>query len=165
MYPASAKLLSLSKVFFSVGTMYTLFAGSLMLRWSLDTVVAGVVLPVGSPNNLVDISLVARNRSVGFPALDMAPVSLIADGMIPYIIPCISSAFESSLSRRLCFWCAFYQGRRLVLILVALLWRHVLPSVYQCAVGRLKVTVFGFVLVFVGELWARYSTGLRSRVQ
>ena len=92
--------------------------------------VAGAVLPVGSPNTFVDISLVATNESVGFPAVELAPVSLIADGMVSSIMPCISLAFERPFSRRLCFWCAFSRGRRLSLILVASLWRRVLPFVY-----------------------------------
>ena len=83
-----------------------------MLIWSLTTVVAGGVPPVGSPNTFVDISLVAMNGSVGFPAVDLAPVSLIADGMVPSIMPYISSAFDRPFSRLLCFWCAFSQGWR-----------------------------------------------------
>ena len=165
MYSASENFLPLSRVVSSVVKMSTLFAGALMLRWIFATVVAGAVPPFGSPNTFVEISLVDTNGSVGFPAVEMTPVSLIADGMVPSIMPCISSSFERPFSRRLCFWCEFTHGRRLALILVASLWRHFFSSVYQCAVGRLKVTVFGFVLVFVGELWARYSTGLRSRVQ
>ena len=127
--------------------------------------VSGEVPPVGSRNTFVDISLVATNLSVGFPAVELALVSLIADGMVTSIMPCIRLAFERPFSRLLCFWCAFYQGWRLSLILVASLWRHVLPSVYLCVVGRLKFTVFYFILFFVGVVWARYSTGIRSGVQ
>ena len=61
--------------------------------------VAGAVPPVGSPNTFVDISLVATNGSVGFPAVELAPVSLIAHVMVPSIIPSISSAFERPFSR------------------------------------------------------------------
>ena len=110
MYPASAILLPLSKVVSSVGTMSTLFAGALMLRCSLATVVAGAMPPVGSPNTFVEISLVATNEFVGFPAVELAPVSLISDGMVPSIMPCISLAFERTLSLIFCFWCAFSQG-------------------------------------------------------
>ena len=73
MYPASENLLPLSKVVYSVGTMTTLFEGDLMLIWSLATVVAGAVPPVGSLSTFVEISLVATNGSVGFPAVEMAP--------------------------------------------------------------------------------------------
>ena len=93
MHPVSENFLPLSKVVSSVGTMSTLFAGALMLICSLDAVVAGAVPPVGSPNNFVEISLVATNGSVGFPAVDLAPLSLIADGMVPYSMPSISLAF------------------------------------------------------------------------
>ena len=145
--------------------MYTLFAGALMLRWSLTTVVAGAVPPVGSPNTFVEISLVAKNGYVGFPAVELAPVSLIADGMVPSITPCIIFAFERPFYCLLCFWCAFYQRWRLYLILIASSQRHVLPSVYRCVIGRLKVTDFYFVLVFVGVVWARSSIGIRSGFQ
>ena len=155
--PASANLLPPSKVVSSVGAMSTLFAGALMLRFSLTTVVAGAVPPVGSPNTFVEISLVDANGSVGFPAVEMVPVSLIADRMVPSVIPCISSAFERPFSRRLFFWCAFSQGRRLALILIALLWHHALPSVYRCVVGRLKVTVF----LLLWFLLAWYGIGLQ----
>ena len=74
---------------------------------------------------------------------------VISDGMVTSIMPCISLAFERPFSRLLCFWCAFYQGWRLSLILIASRRRHVLPYMYRCVVGRLKVTVFYFVLVFV----------------
>ena len=66
------------------------------------------LLPVGSPNNFVEISLVATNGSVGFPDVELAPVSLIADRMVPSTIPCISSALDRPFSRCLCFWCEFY---------------------------------------------------------
>ena len=153
MYTASANFLPLSKVVSSVGTMSTLFAGALMLIWSLATVVDGAVPPVGSPNTFVEISLVDTNGSVGFPAAELAPVSLISDGMVPSIMPCISLAFDRPFLRLLCFWCEFSQGWRLSLILVASLQRHVLLSVYQCVVCRLKVTVFllfWFLLMWYG---------------
>ena len=108
-------------------------------------------------------SLVATNGSVGFPAVDLAPVSLILDGMVPSIMPCISLAFEMPFSRLLCFWCAFSQGWHLSLILVASLRRHVLPYVYRCVFGRLKVTVFllfWFLLVWYGlGLQLGYAAG------
>ena len=112
--------------------------------------VAGAVPPVGIPNTFVEISLVATNGSVGFLPVNLAPVSLIADGMLPSIMPCITLAFERPFSRLLCFWCTFPYDWRLSLILVASLRRHVLPSVYRCVVGRLKITVFSFFGVFVG---------------
>ena len=99
MYPASANFLPLSKVVSSVGMIFTLFAGALMLIWSLAIVVAGAVPPVGSPNNFVEISLVATNGFVGFPDVELAPVSLIADEMVPSSMPCISLAFEKPLLR------------------------------------------------------------------
>ena len=149
MYLVSENLLPLSKVVYNVGKMSTLFAGDLMLIWSLATVVAGAVPPVGSPNTFVEISLVATNVFVDFPAVVLAPVVLIADVMGPYIMLCISLAFERTFSRQLCFWCVFSQDRHLALILVASLWRHVFPFVYRCAVGRLKVTVFILVWFFL----------------
>ena len=99
MYPASENLLPLSKIVSSVGTMSTLFAAVMMSRWSFATVVAGAVPPVGSPNTFVDISLVATNGFVGFPDVELAPVSLIADEMVPSSMPCISLAFEKPLLR------------------------------------------------------------------
>ena len=69
--------------------------------------VSGEVPPVGSRNTFVDISLVATNLSVGFPAVELALVSLIADGMVTSIMPCIRLAFERPFSRLFCFWCAF----------------------------------------------------------
>ena len=141
--------------------MSTLFSGAMMLIWSLATVVDGAVPPVGSPNTFVEISLVATNVSIGFPAVELAPVSLIADGMVTFIIPCISLDFERPFSRLLCFWCAFSQGWRLYLILVALCFSI---CVSMCR-WQAKSHCFSFVLVFVGVVWDRSSTGLHIRVQ
>ena len=93
----------LSNVVYSVVTMFTLFAGALMSIWSLDTVVAGAMPPVGSPNTFVEFSLVAMNGSVGFPDVELALVSLISDIMVLSIMPCISLAFDRPFSRILCF--------------------------------------------------------------
>ena len=48
-----------------------------MLRRNLATVVAGAMPPVGSPNTFVEISLVDTDGSIGFPDVELAPVSLI----------------------------------------------------------------------------------------
>ena len=53
---------------------------------------AGAMLPVGRTNVLVDFVCPGWNGSCGAPAVDVAPVSLTADGMVPLKMPCLSCA-------------------------------------------------------------------------
>ncbi len=65
------------------GTMWTLHAGSRILWWSLFTVVALAWLPNTPPKVAVDCISIANVGSDGLKALAVAPVLLMADGILP----------------------------------------------------------------------------------
>ena len=53
-----------------------------------------VVAPVGSMKILVDLVSECRNGSWMVPAVEVAPVSLIAEGMVPSMIPCLMAEVD-----------------------------------------------------------------------
>jgi hypothetical protein len=63
--------------------MWTLHAGLQILWWSLITVVALAWLPNAPPKVAVDRIPVAIVGSDGLKALAVAPVLLMADGILP----------------------------------------------------------------------------------
>ncbi len=65
------------------GTMWTLRAGLQILRWSLFTVVALAWSPNAPPKVAVDRIPIAIVGSDSLKALAVAPVSLMADGILP----------------------------------------------------------------------------------
>jgi len=65
-----------------------------MLRRSFAWVVVVVVAPVGSMNVLEDLKFECMNGSWRVPVVDVAPVSLTADGMEPLMIPCLMDEGE-----------------------------------------------------------------------
>jgi hypothetical protein len=64
--------------------MWTLRAGLQILWWSLFTVVALVWLPNAPPKVAVDRIPIAIVGSDGVKALAVAPVLLMADGILPW---------------------------------------------------------------------------------
>jgi hypothetical protein len=76
-------LLVLSSECCTFGTMRTLLAGLQILWWSLFTVVALAWLLNTLPKVAVDHILVAIVGSDGLKALAVAPVLLMADGILP----------------------------------------------------------------------------------
>ena len=73
----------LSREYCTCGTMCMLCAGSRMLWWSLLIVVASARSPNTPPKVLFDFIPVGIDGSEGLNALAVAPVSLIANGMLP----------------------------------------------------------------------------------
>lgn len=67
--------------------MSTVLAGGRTLRRSCAWIVAAVVVPVGNIKILVERVLEWVNGSWRVPAVEVAPVSLTADGMEPLLIP------------------------------------------------------------------------------
>ncbi len=67
--------------------MSTVLAGVCTLRRRCAWVVAVVVVPVGNMNVLVERAFEWMNPSCRVPAVEVAPVSLIADGIEPLLIP------------------------------------------------------------------------------
>ena len=67
--------------------MSTVLAGVRTLRRRCAWVVAVVVVPVGNMNVLVERAFEWMNGSCRVPAVEVAPVSLTADGMEPLLIP------------------------------------------------------------------------------
>ena len=89
MYPASANLLPLMRVCSRVGTTSTTLAGALTGSRSSAWWVEVVVPPVGRRKVLVDFVLLVANGSPGFPAVEVVPVSLTPDAMVPLVMPSI----------------------------------------------------------------------------
>jgi len=77
------------RVYSRVGTTYTTLAGALTGSRSSAWWVEVVVPPVGGRKVLVDLVLLDANGSPGFPAVEVAPVSLTPDAMVPLIMPSI----------------------------------------------------------------------------
>ena len=67
--------------------MFTWLAGARMSSKSCERCVACTVLPVGNKKTLLDGLLDVWNRSWRVPAIDVAPVSLIAEGMEQLCMP------------------------------------------------------------------------------
>ena len=67
--------------------MSTMLAGALTLRRSFKSLVAVAVPPVGRMKTLVDRAVVSSKGSWDAPAVEVALVSLTADGMEPLLIP------------------------------------------------------------------------------
>ena len=87
MWSALVILPVLSRECCTCGTMCTLCAGSRMLWWSLLIVVASAHSPNALPKVLFDFIPVGIDGSEGLKALAVAPVLLIADGMLPSSTP------------------------------------------------------------------------------
>ncbi len=71
----------------SEGTMLTSRAGVWTLWSNLLSVVAGAMAPFGRWKTVVDTRLVGIDGSFLRKALDVAPVLLTADGMVPFNTP------------------------------------------------------------------------------
>ncbi len=67
--------------------MSTVLAGGRALRRRCACIVAVVLVPVGNMNVLVERALEWMNGSCREPAVEVAPVSLTADGMEPLLMP------------------------------------------------------------------------------
>ena len=72
----------------SDGTILTSRVGTHTLWSSLLTVVAGAMVPSGRCNTAVDTRPVDRDESDVREAVDVAPVSLTADGIVRSMCPC-----------------------------------------------------------------------------
>ena len=96
----------ISKFWSRVGTMSTMLAGALMLRRSFESLVAVAVPPVGRIKTLVDRVVVSSKGSWGVPAVEVAPVSLTADAMDPFMIPCLRAVvdMDEPVALGLCVW-------------------------------------------------------------
>ncbi len=87
-YPALANLLVLRREFStSAGMMLTLRADSCTLCRSLFLAMAGAIMPLGRWNTIVDSSPIARDGPFLRNALDVALVSLTADGIVLFNAP------------------------------------------------------------------------------
>ena len=74
--------------------MSTLLVGGRTLRRRCAWVVAVVVFPVGNMNVLVDWTFEFMNGSWRVPAVEVVPVSLTAEGMVPLMIPCLMAEVD-----------------------------------------------------------------------
>ena len=68
------------------------------MRRSVVAVEACAMLPVGSMNALVDLVCAGWNGSCRAPAVDVAPVSLTTDAMVPLKMPHLSCACVKGVS-------------------------------------------------------------------
>ena len=87
-----------------------------------------MLLPLGSWNTFVDGIPVRLKGSPGLPAVEVAPVSLMADGMVPSSTPRLSCDGVSPWARLLRFCFAFSHFRQRWLMLVPWLIRQVVLS-------------------------------------
>ena len=90
------------------GTILTVLVGSWRFFSSLNTLEAGAVLLLGMWKSLVDFMPVGMKGLPTRPALEVAPVSLMADGMVPSSTPHLTCAFVIGLARRVRFLLDFY---------------------------------------------------------
>ena len=74
--------------------MSTMLAGARTLCRSFARLVAVTVPPVGRMNTLDERVVVSSKGSCGAPAVEVAPVSLTADGMDPSMIPRLSAVAD-----------------------------------------------------------------------
>ena len=95
--------------------------GCAYMRRRCAWVVTVVVVPVGNMNVLVDWTLECMNGSGRVPAVEVAPVSLTADGMEPLMIPCLMIGGD--------MW-----------VVLLCLSRQCLLFVLRCCGGRVKCT-------------------------
>ena len=126
--------------------MSTSFYGARTLNCSVAVLVATAVPPVGRQKILFDALFDMIKGSFGVPAVDVAPVSLTADAMVPSMMPCLSCMFvivvAFILLCRFCF--AFSHGFLLFLIRHICWCRHYFPFVCLWLLDRVNLTV-GFV--------------------
>jgi hypothetical protein len=69
-----------------VGTMSTMLAGALILRRSFKSLVSVGVSPVVRMKTLDERVVVSSKGSWGDPAVEVVPVSLTADVIVPFMI-------------------------------------------------------------------------------
>ena len=116
-----ANFLELSSVFCTrSGTMSTVRAGSCKWWCSFATFGAIAVAPFGRWNTLLESLLVRMNGYPWRPALEVAPVSLMAYGKVPLMTSCLIACSDSVCGR----------GR----------WHHLVLYLLQWFIGRLNVT-------------------------
>ncbi len=135
----------------------TIFAGSRTFKCSFAILDAAVVPPVGRWKILLDFMLVSLKGSFSLPAVEVAPVSLTPDGMLPSSIPFFICS-SSRRARLLLFMLEFSCGRRVVAfwsccsscILLSSRHCHAHPLVSQCFGASVNVTLC-FVLSLSGD--------------
>ena len=71
-----------------------MLAGAHTLCRSLVSLVALAVPPVGRMNTLEEMVVVSLKGSWGAPAMEVAPVSLTADAMDRFMMPCLRAAVD-----------------------------------------------------------------------
>ena len=93
MQSASANFLLLSSVCYtSSGDISTVLACSHTFCYNFSTLVSCAFIPLGRWKILPEFSLVIMKGSPYSTSLDVAPVSLKMDGMVPFMIPITTSA-------------------------------------------------------------------------
>ena len=99
----------------------------------------------------------ALNGSFGFPAVDVAPVSLQADAIVPSMMPVLIWAFVMpSVCFGGCGMRVIFHGRCWRMMRCSSFRRHAGPSVGRCVVGRVNV-IFLLGVVFLGGCWSSAS--------
>ena len=70
--------------------MLTMFIGVLTLRRRLESLVAVAMPPMGRMKTLVERVVMSSKGSWGAPTVEVAPVSLTADAMVLFMMPCLN---------------------------------------------------------------------------
>lgn len=124
--------------------MSTWFAGSRRGKRRVALSCAAFLLPSGSRNTFVDSSPVTSNdwMSLGEPAVEVAPVSLMADGISPSNTACLTWSAVMPRDLRRLFWVEFSWVLLLLPILLPKSRRHSALFLSVWSAGSLNLTRF-----------------------
>ena len=86
--------------------MLTMLADALAVRRSFEGLVAVAVPPVRRMKTLVNRVVVSSKGSWGAPVAEVAPLSLTADAMVPFMILCLRAMvdMDGPVALWMCVW-------------------------------------------------------------
>ena len=133
--------------------MSTFVAGSLNSCINLAFTLALAVPPVGRWKNLSEGWFDHLNGCPPLPAVEVAPVSLITDGIFPFIIMVLMSSCINGFFCRVLWSLAFSNFRR---VFCTFMWRGVarqfVLSLSMCCRDSWNVTFFGLLFESASSL-------------
>ena len=143
-------MLRLIRVCVSDSIMSTLLTGAHTFNCSVSTFVAAIVPPVGRLQTLLENLSIGSKGSSMAPTVEVVPVLLTVDGMVPSFIPfVILSGVHPPRVRSLCLYLEFSYVLRLLLILIHSVCLQFHPFVSRWQDGSLNLTFHLGLLVVV----------------
>lgn len=133
------------RVCYRFGTISTTLAGDLTGSRSLAWWVDDVVPPVGRQKVLFVWVFIVSNGSLDFPTVDVVPVSLTPDAIVPLLIPWIRSVLFSFMQCRVGCLSGLSTVRLRVLIVTYCAACHNLSFVSWCDLGKHNLTMLSFI--------------------